>query len=280
VEVIFGLGAAFTYGAGDFFGGLASKKAPAVTVVLVSQLIGALLLLAVWPLFSVGPFDATGVRWGLAAGLCGGAGVTLLYLGLAAGPMSLIAPVTALIAAIAPVVFGLVSGERPGAVALVGVVVALAAIVIVSISPDAPASPSRRGQGFRGLLAALAAGCAFGGFFIALERAPDTSGLWPLAGARVASVGLTAVVLILTRTKLGLRGAGPSVLAAGLLDVAANVLFLLATRRGLLSLVAVLTSMYPASTVLLARVVLHERLTPVRLIGLAAAAIGVALIAV
>ena len=279
MEVIFGLGAAFTYGAGDFFGGFASRKAPALTVVVVSQLIGGLLLLAVWPLFSSPPFDPGGVRWGLVAGVCGGVGVTLLYVGLAAGPMSLIAPVTALIAAVVPVVFGLVGGERPGTLALIGVVVALAAVVLVSISPEAPASSSRTHQDLRGLLAALVAGCAFGGFFIALERAPDASGLWPLAGARVASIALAGVVLLLTRSEFRLSGAGASVLAAGVLDVGANVLFLLATRRGLLSLVAVLTSMYPASTVLLARVVLHERLTAVRVIGLVTAAVGVALIA-
>jgi drug/metabolite transporter (DMT)-like permease len=280
VEIVLGLGAAVAYGAADFFGGLASRRTAALTVVLLSQAAGSLLLLVSWPLFSSGALDETAVGWGLLAGVCGSGGVTLLYLGLATGPMSLVAPVTAVIAAIVPVAFGLAAGERPGPLSLLGVGVALVAVVLVSVSGGEAAGRELARAGRRGIAAALAAGAAFGGFFIALERAADDSGLWPLVGARISSVGTVAILLLATSTiPRPRRGSMPAILAAGVLDVAANLLYVLATHRGLLSLVAVLTAMYPASTVLLARFVLGERLTRVRLVGLAAAAVGVVLIA-
>jgi drug/metabolite transporter (DMT)-like permease len=280
VELVLGLGAAITYGAADFMGGLASKRAPVRAVVLVSQVVGSGLIVAAGALTRWGPADAAGLGWGGLAGLCGAAGVSALYFALSAGRMSVVAPVTAVVAAATPVLFGLAIGERPAAVSLVGVAVALSAVALVSTPRSSP-SPElgERPRSPPGAVGA-AAGLAFGGFFVFLERAPHDSGLWPLAGARVASIVVVAAALVLSPTRLRpARDSLPAIAAAGLLDAAANVLYLLATRRGLLSLVAVLTSMYPASTVLLAHLVLGERLTRVRVAGLAAAAVGVALIA-
>jgi drug/metabolite transporter (DMT)-like permease len=232
-----------------------------------------------------------------------------LYRGLSVGRMSVVAPVTAVIAAIIPVLFGLSAGERPSALALFGVVVALAAVALVSMSAEPSGAAAGRpsggarggwaGGGSRqgaagiqssaatrlrprssGLVAAVGAGVAFGAFFILLRRAAFDSGLWPLIGARAASIGSAGLLVALRQTPLRpAAGTGSRIWAAGVLDVVANLLFLLASRRGLLSVVAVLTSMYPASTVVLARLVLGERLTAFRSTGLAAAAAGVALIA-
>jgi drug/metabolite transporter (DMT)-like permease len=176
-------------------------------------------------------------------------------------------------------VFGLTAGERPGVLALVGVAVALLAIALVSASAGAPDPGTGVVRG-SGLPQAVLAGAGFGAFFICLEAAGASAGLWPLVGARVSSLSLAGLLLIVTGSPLRpAAGTARALAAAGALDVSANVLYLLAARRGLLSLVAVLTSMYPASTVVLARMVLRERLTPARVAGLGTALVGVALIA-
>lgn len=276
MAILLGLGAALTYGAADFFGGLSTKRSNEFSVVACSQVIGSALLLAALPFFLDAPFTVEAFGWGLGAGLGGGLGVLLLYRGLALGRMSVVAPTTGVIAASVPVLAGLLLGERPQALSLVGVVVALIAVGLVSASPD---HAGERG-GYSGLREAVGAGVAFGAFFILLSFGGDDSGLWPLVGARVASLGI--VVLIALVGHRNLRPAPGSlrlIAAAGILDVTANLLYLGASRVGLLSLVAVLTSMYPGATVVLARFVLHERLHRLQLVGLACSAVGVALIA-
>jgi drug/metabolite transporter (DMT)-like permease len=190
--------------------------------------------------------------------------------------MSVVAPITSVEAAAVPVMFGLLSGERPSGWAIIGVVVALLAVALVSSS--AHTTPT---EGTSGIPEAIGAGAAFGVFFIVLDQAGDAAGMWPILSMRATSLVLIAVAVLVTRTSLRpAAGTFVGIVVSGILDVAANVLYLLSTQHGLLSLVAVITSMYPAATVILARFVLKERLTKNQLVGLGLAAAGVTLIAI
>ena len=245
-------------------------------MVLISQAIGSALTLALLYFFpgtgEVGP----ALAWGLVAGLGGGAGVLMLYRGLSRGRMSVVAPITGVEAAVVPVVFGLVAGERPSIGALVGIALALVAVVLVSSGGSSSSDAGRSG-----LPEALGAGLAFGVFFMALDQAGADTGIWPLVGARISSISLTLIVAAITRTKIKPpAGTMPAIVGAGVLDVTANIFYLVAVRQGFLSLVAVLTSMYPAATVALARVVLKERLAPLQVVGIALALVAVILISV
>ncbi|MDQ4144858.1 MAG: DMT family transporter [Actinomycetota bacterium] len=284
MAVILGLLASITYGSADFLGGLFTRRAGVLTVVLVSQLMGTLLLLAALPFFLDERFSSSGVAWGAASGVAGAAGVTMLFRGLARGRMSIVAPITGTVAAGIPVIVGLVSGERPAPIALLGVGLALAAVALVSASEhassDKDAGDEEVAPRASGIPEALGAGTSFGLFFVLLDQAGDASGLWPLVGARASSLTVIAVAALVTRAALkpppGTLG---GISLAGFLDVAANLFYLLATRQGLLALVAVLTSMYPATTVLLARVMLKEKLSSTQLVGLGLAFAGVIAIA-
>ena len=281
MAVVLSLLAALTYGAADFIGGFVAKKVHVLSVVLISQLIGTIPFLMVFPFLNDTPFSGHAFWWGTVSGIAGGTGVTLLYAGLAKGRMSVVAPVTAVEAAVVPVIFGLISGERPSPLALTGVAAAVVAVALISSAPDPDPSDdiAARGRATPGLLHALGAGAAFGAFFIFLDLAGDRESLWPLVGTRTASISLvTVAILVTTRSVSAPRSTLPAIAWSGLFDMAANIFYLLATRQGLLSLVAVITSMYPATTVLLARVVLKERLGRTQLLGIACAAIGIALI--
>ncbi|MDP9225955.1 MAG: DMT family transporter, partial [Actinomycetota bacterium] len=182
-------------------------------------------------------------------------------------------------AAVVPVLFGLVTGERPGAVALLGIVLGFVAVGLVSWSSD---HPGGRRQGLRqqGLMDALGAGLGFGIFFILLSRATHGNALWVLLGVKIGSIALSGTSLLIFRQSLRVsRGTSGLIVVAGTFDMGANLLYLLATRSGLLSLVAVLTSMYPATTVLLARVVLKEKIEKIQLSGLALAMMAILMIA-
>ena len=274
MALVFALAAAVTYGAADFVGGLVTKRAGAVRVVLLSQAFGPLLTIRLVPLLRGGVFSTEAIGWGALAGFAGGTGVLLLYRGLAVGRMSVVAPVTGVEAAGVPVIAGVVLGERPSLVALGGVFLALAAVALVSQSEKEAGG----GRG-RGLPEALGAGLAFGMFFICLDQAPDASGIWPLLSGRAASLTLVASAAVITRiSPRPPRGTLREIAAAGALDVAANVFYLLGSRAGLLSLVDVVTSMYPAVTVALARVVLKERFLPIQRVGFALGVAAVILI--
>lgn len=300
--MLLGLATAVVYGAADFTGGLATRRNTATAVVVLSQMVGFAGLLTVLPFLPRG-LSGDALALGALSGAAGGAGLLLLYRGLSLGRMSVVAPITAVLAAAVPVLWGLLSGERPGAVPLLGVAVALGAIVLVSAAPEpALATPARGGgappgwAGPRieahglaggavrtaprpGLVEAVGAGLAFGLFFVVLDAVPDGAGLWPLVGARVSSVGLVGALAVVRGVPLRVAPGSLGLVAlAGVLDMGANVLYLLATRAGLLSLVAVLASLYPASTVVLARIVLGERLTRPQAAGLACAGAGVVLI--
>ncbi|SDK16321.1 DMT family transporter [Nonomuraea jiangxiensis] len=275
MTVILATVCAVVYGTADFFGGLATRRSQVFSVVLLSQTAGLALIVGLLPLLP-GTFSGAALSWGLAAGLSGAAGLVLFYRALATGVMSVVAPTTAVTSAALPVVFGLATGERPAFWALVGVALALGSVLLVSQDRSADGRGS-----LASVLAALAAGAGFGGFFILLAQAPHEAGLWPLVGARLSSVSTVALLAVVTRRALK---PGPKslhiIVAAGLLDMAANVLFLLAQQGGLLSLVAVLVSLYPASTLLLARHVLGERLRAIQVAGVGCALGAVALIAV
>jgi drug/metabolite transporter (DMT)-like permease len=280
MAALLALASAGVFGAADFLGGMASRRWSALPVAAVSQLVGLVAVLAAVLVLPGDPTPAD-LAVGALGGLAGSAGLILLYRGLATGPMNVVAPVTAALAAIVPAAVGFALGERPGPGALAGVALAIGAITLISREePGAGRTGPRAAARLRaGLVSALLAGIGFGGFFALLEQTSAGSGLWPLVGARLAAVPVFAALLLTRRPALPDRRALMVALLAGLLDMTANVLYVLAVRGGLLTLVAVLTSLYPVSTVLLARFVLGERLRRPQLTGLAFAAVGVALIA-
>lgn len=273
MAALLALCSAGVYGIGDFFGGLASRRASADAVVLWSHVVGLLLVVASLPLVE-GELRGGDLALGAVAGLAGAAGVGLLYRGLSIGPMGLVAPVTALLAAALPVAVGLVSGDDPSTPVLAGMGLALVAIVLVSAEGGGRWRPSDP----RPLVLALGAGLGFGLFFVVISHAGDDAGTWPLLGARAASVALLGSLAVAGRVERTVPAAvRPHTAVAGALDVTANLLYLLAVRQGLLSVVALLSALYPVSTVLLARLVLRERFVPVQRIGMAAAVIATAL---
>jgi drug/metabolite transporter (DMT)-like permease len=247
-----------------------------MAIVVISQLAGLILVALALPLLGTPLPGSNDWLWGSVAGFAGGGGVALLYRALAVGVMSLVAPVTAVCAVVVPIAAAVVSfGERPPLRASAGILVALAAIVLVS---HAHASETRD-RSRRGLGLALAAGVAIGFFFLALARTSAEAGMWPLLFARVASVLLSGTVLFVLRRPARMPGrVAWTAIGGGVLDMLANLLYLLATRRGPLTLVVTLSSLYPASTVLLARLVLHERLAAPQWVGVALALIAIVLI--
>ncbi|GGL39593.1 DMT family transporter [Planomonospora parontospora] len=274
--VVLATACALVYGTADFFGGLATRRSRVLAVVVLSQLAGLALVAALLP-FLPGAPSAAALAWGMAAGVAGAAALVLFYRALATGVMSVVAPVTAATSATLPVLYGLATGERPQPVALGGIALALVAVVLVSRD----SSPASAGRAYGPVLAALGSGAGFGCFFILLARSPGDGGMWPLFGARLASVALIVLLAVATRRTLrpGNGGALRIIVVAGALDMAANVLFVLAEQRGMIALVGVLASLYPASTLVLARYVLGERLNGVQLTGIGATLAAVALIA-
>jgi drug/metabolite transporter (DMT)-like permease len=275
VAALLALCSAALYGIGDFCGGNATRRSSAATVLFWSHLVGLVLVLGSLPLVSA-EARAVDVGLGVLGGLAGAAGVGLLYQALGIGPMSVVAPTTALLAALVPVLAGLLDGERPSAGVAVGMALALVAIVLVAAEGEGSLKPADP----RSLLFALGAGLGFGLFFVALSHTGDDAGTWPLLGARATSVTVVGALALLGRVRADLP-AGARLLtgSAGFLDVTANLLYLLAVRDGLLSVVSVLVALYPVSTVVLARVVLRERFTRLQRVGMALALPATILIA-
>jgi drug/metabolite transporter (DMT)-like permease len=272
--------AAVCYGAADFVGGVATRRAAAVAVVALGQATGLLLLLASLPLLPAASPTPHDVLWGALAGVAGGAGVGLLYRALAVGTMGVIAPATAVCAVAVPVLVSALLGQWPSWLSSIGIAVALASIVLVGQEPAPESGAPRKGGWPPGLLPALLSGVAIGGFYLALARTAPEAGLWPLVASRAASVTAFGVATFARRGPTGLHG-GQLVLlvvGAGALDMLANVLYLLATREGSLPVVVTLTSLYPAATVVLAGVVLGERLSPLQRVGVCTALVAVVLI--
>lgn len=266
------------YGAADFVGGLTSRRASALAVIVITQAAGLLALLPLVPLFGGGTASARDLLWGAGAGLAGGTGVALLYRSLAVGTMAIVAPTSASLAVIVPVAVDVLSGTRLSMRAAAGILLALAAIVLVSRGRD-ERRDARRGLP-PGLVLALWSGVAIGLFYLLLNRAAPAAGLWPLVSARGAAVAFYLVVSAAGGQRVWLPA--PLLLMAaggGVLDMVANAFYLVAAQRGSLSIVVTLVSLYPASTVILARVVLHERLARAQLAGILLALAAVVLIA-
>ena len=269
---------AVIYGSADFAGGMASRRNDGVAVTLSTQLIGLVAVavaVAVWPATVM--VTGADLGWGALGGVGGGLGLMCFYPALGRGPMSVVAPTTAVCSALLPAMIGVAVSGWPSGWTTAGVAVALPAI---GLAAREASGEERVVEPFTVLLS-VAAGVGFGVFFAALSVAGDRSGMWPLLAARVASVSL--VIAVWTRrgrpTLRPARGTGWFVALAGGLDVVANGLYLLAVRGGALAWVAVIGSMYPVSTVLLARVVLRERLGPLQRMGLGLAGAALVLVA-
>ena len=272
--ILLGLAAALLYGGSDFGGGLASRRFGPVRVTVIGSAVSTVLAWAAL-ILSGGPGpDVRAIAWGLASGLAGGAGTLVLYRGLARGQMSVVGPVSAVGAAVVPVVAGVALGEHPSVLAVAGVLVSLPAIVLVA------ASGSVRGKLGAGLFDGLAAGLAFGILFIGLAQAGRNAGLWPVASEQTGALLPVLAVAVTSRVPLRIpvRAAGLPVLA-GVSGTAATLSYFFATHFSMLAIAAVLVSLYPGFTVLLARVVLHERFTPAQRAGLGLCALAVAAIA-
>lgn len=275
--VLLGLGSALCWGTADFFGGLLSRRLPVFTVVFWSQFGGGLIwLLAL--LASGQPTAGPSIAWGMAAGLFGGCALLLFYRGLALGAMSIVAPVTAC-GAVVPVIASLVLGEVPSPLAGLGVAAALVGIVLVSRPSGQLPHPSGR----PGLVLALALGAAvgFGTFFVLMDQAAARgSPLWAAVGTRIGSAPMLLAISLVGRRPLAWPGRRILPIAAiGLTDLTANALFAYASTQGDLAVVGVLSSLYPVATVLLARLILAERLALPQGLGVTLALAGVVLMA-
>lgn len=283
------IASAALYGAADFLGGLASRRASTIAVVASAQAAGLLVLLLVLPLLPDASPSPSDLVWGGAAGLTGSVGVGLLYHALAIGTMAVVAPTTAVCAVVIPVMAGVLAGDRLTPITMSGIGLAVLAIVLVSreTSAASPGSATLPGTGMSrrrfslppGVGIAFASGVAIGLFFLALARTSPAAGMWPLVASRVISLILFAVISVATAQPLLVsRPVVRVALGAGVIDMTANALYLAATRYGALSIVVTLASLYPASTVILARVVLRERLNNWQVVGVVCALGAIALI--
>jgi drug/metabolite transporter (DMT)-like permease len=275
VGILFALIAAATYGVSDFIGGVASRRTPAVNVLLVSSPVGAALMALLLPFYR-GPISTSTLCWSIAGGVAGLVGVALLYTALSAAPMNLVSPITAVMSAVVPVLGGVLRGERPNWLAWLGILLGLGAVVLISRQPsDAPHGPIS----WQPVLMAVLAGVGFGGYFICLASADPDSGMWPVVLSRLTSSALVLALVPLLGSFV--RMPLPSLrlaASAGVLDATANWMFLLASRHGLLSLSGVITALYPAGTVLLAVAVLKEHTGRLQRCGFAVAVASVALL--
>ena len=276
LAVALALGAAVAWGTSDFLGGLTTRGVAVFTVLLVSQAFGAVLLAAVVAATAQPVPDASGLVSGLLAGVALAIGLGALYRGMAVGVMSVVSPISAT-GAVIPVGYGLARGERPSAIQAVGVVVALVGVVFVSRQPGGADLGSRLAAG---VTYAFLAAVGLGFFFIATDVAADQGPLWATLAQRVGVVVTVVSALVAVRRRLRLTaGLLPPLLGIGLLDVGATTLYATSTTQGLTSLVAVVSSLYPVTTVVLAYALLHERLARSQQLGAAAALGGVVLIA-
>ncbi|WP_018861610.1 MULTISPECIES: DMT family transporter [unclassified Thioalkalivibrio] len=285
-----GLLTALGFGAGDFLGGLASRRIPALVVACYSQLLatGVLLLIAVPLAGFPGP---QALFWGGASGLALALGLLAYYRGLAEGSMGLVAAITGVISALVPLGVGLALGERPGVLALVGIAAIVVAIGMIS-GGARKASPRRLDQPVRGLLAlargahpvkgllnAVIAGVCFGLVFVFLDQAQTGSPLWPVVATSAVGAFTLALVMLVLRPERGMSRSTFVLLAlAGLFQAAATLAFVVAVRMGLLSIIAVAGALSPAPTALMARLFQAERMSRVQLTGFVFALLGIVLI--
>ena len=307
LTAIIGLTGALIFGAADFLGGLASKRISPIRVTAIAAVAGLVGLLFVLAL-GFGVWSAEAVLWGALSGVTGALAISLLYACLAIGPMSILSPLTAVVSAIVPMTWGLLGGERLGAIGYLALGLALVAVVLVGFVPEKGAvRPS-----LKGILMAVGSGAMIGTFMILIDQTPEDSGVVPLVmnrGVNAALMFATVGVLWLAGRRAARTRAPESVhedavqvlhqstphdtapisagwkpglalaVACGIVDAVANGLLLIGIRIGDLSVMSVLTAMYPAGTILLAAVVLRERIAPVQWVGLALALIAAGMLA-
>ena len=273
LAIALALAASASWGLGDFFGGLTSRRLHVLTVLVVQQVFG-LAAAATWVLLSGDGLPGwTATAWAAAAGVGGCLGIGALYRGMAVGAMGIVAPFSA-VAAVIPFAVGIGSGERPGALQIAGVVLALVGVAVASREPA-----DRGGGRAAGIGLALVAALGFGLYFVFADRAADESVPFAVATARGVSLGVAlAAALVVGASLRPGRSFLPALVLIGLCDVGANMLFSLATTRGYLSIVSVLSALYPVVTVALAAVLLHERVARTQGIGVIGALAGAALI--
>lgn len=275
---VLGLLGALVYGSADFLGGLAAQRISAVRAAGLSALSGLVVLLVLLPFFGA-RWSESAVLWGALSGVAGAIALSLLYACLAIGPMSILSPLTAVVSAIVPLTWGLLHGERFAAIGWVGLGLALVAVVLVGFVPERGAVRPRS----RGLVMAVAAGAFIGVFLILIDLTPDDSGLAPLVLNRLVNASImfatVGVVWLASRRRRrpvdgriaanrGWRPGLPFAVAGGAVDACANILLLIGLRIGNLSVMSVLTALYPAGTIILAAIVLKERIAPVQWAGL------------
>jgi drug/metabolite transporter (DMT)-like permease len=275
--IFLGLAAAILYGSGDFLGGMATRRLQVLPVLLLADTAGLIVALVV-ALASPGSVGLAGLAWGTSAGLIGGLGLIIFYIGLATGPMSVVAPVSGLVSTVLPVGAALAEGERPGVGVYAGAVLCLVAIVMTSSAGEggstagAAAGAGRPGRG-RAIAYGAVAGVAFGLFFLLIRNAGESGEFWPVAAGRIGELAVVLIAAAVLRRSLSPGGADGRLLlaaaGAGAIDVVANICYVAATRTGAFGL-----------AVVLARVVLGERLRWVQRAGLALAAIGILLVTV
>jgi drug/metabolite transporter (DMT)-like permease len=285
LTVVIGLASALVYGTADFFGGLAAKRIGAVLATAVAAAAGLGLILVLLP-FVGGVWSRDALVLGAISGVTGAIAIGLLYACLAIGPMSILSPLTAVVSAIVPMLVGLTRGESVGVLGAVALGIALVAVVLVGFVPERGAvRPS-----LRGVLMAIGSGLAIGAFLVILDAAPEDSGLVPLVANRaVNSLVMFSIVLVTvliarrrgqpTRPHADLVAGVRLAIVCGVFDAVANVGLLWGIRIGDLSVMAVLTALYPAGTIILARLVLKERIAPVQYVGLALALAASAMLA-
>lgn len=263
------------WGTGDFCGGKASQRANPLAVTVVSQILSLPVLALGLALSAHTAPTAADLTYGALAGVAGFGGILLLYRGLSQGSMAVFAPISAVTSALIPMIVGLATERVPSALAIVGAICAIAAIGLVSVSGGERSSKVTP----RFVLLALATGTMFGAFFAILGVLGTTTSLWPMVGVRAGSLGVGLLVVALTRTSLRMSGTPLRLTAtAGLFDILANMLYLLAVSGGQLSIIAPIASLYPVSTVLLALTINREHLRPVQLAGLGLAATALVLV--
>jgi drug/metabolite transporter (DMT)-like permease len=276
MAILLALASAAAYSIADFAGGVATRRAHVLRVVAISAPISLLVELALLPLLG-GRWSTAAIVWGAVSGVGSAAAFVLLYQSLAIGPMSVVSPVTAVVSAFLPVLVGVLQGERLGVTALVGAGLATAAIFLVSTTSEPGVALVSRGA----LLLALGAGAAIALQLIALHQSPTGSGVTPLLAGRVVSGGVVLAAFLTFRRAIDPTRPRVALAAlAGGVDALANLFFLFASHRGSLAIVALITALYPAGTVALARLLLDERLGRAQWIGLASAAVAVALLTV
>jgi len=269
------LASAFSWGISDFLGGVTSRRMPVLGVLAVSQPVGLVLIAVVIVLFGADPISADDFLIAALAGTASLFGLWAFYAAMAMGTVSVVAPIASL-GVVVPVAVGLARGDSPAAIQLVGLVPAIAGVVILSYEE----SPEHAGIARRSIILAILAGLSFGTFFTALDIAsPDRPG-WAILAVKVGGVAAVAIALLITRPSLAaVSGSIPVLLTIGFFDVAASSLFAVASTKGVLPVVAVGSSMYPAFTIALAHGVLAERLARIQWAGVVLALLGVALIA-